>query len=60
MRLGLADRDSAAPVQEDTLFQAGSVSKPVAAFGARKHYRRALSIDPEFASAKTALLELGD
>jgi tetratricopeptide (TPR) repeat protein len=26
---------------------------------ARKHYRKALSIDPEFASAKAALLELG-
>ncbi|MCB1614267.1 MAG: beta-lactamase family protein, partial [Xanthomonadales bacterium] len=33
---GLADRDSGAAVQENTLFQAGSVSKPVAAFGAMR------------------------
>jgi CubicO group peptidase (beta-lactamase class C family) len=33
---GVADRNSGAAVQEDTLFQAGSVSKPVAAFGAMR------------------------
>ena len=33
---GLADRDSGEAVDEDTLFQAGSVSKPVAAFGAMR------------------------
>jgi len=31
---GLADRETGAPVVATTLFQAGSVSKPVAAFGA--------------------------
>jgi len=31
---GLADRELGLPVKRDTLFQAGSVSKPVAAFGA--------------------------
>jgi CubicO group peptidase (beta-lactamase class C family) len=31
---GLADRELGLPVKPDTLFQAGSVSKPVAAFGA--------------------------
>ena len=31
---GLADRETGEPVSVTTLFQAGSVSKPVAAFGA--------------------------
>ena len=31
---GVADRETGAPVETDTLFQAGSVSKPVAALGA--------------------------
>lgn len=31
---GLADRETGQPVVKETLFQAGSVSKPVAAFGA--------------------------
>lgn len=33
---GLADREEARPVESTTLFQAGSVSKPVAAFGAMR------------------------
>jgi CubicO group peptidase (beta-lactamase class C family) len=33
---GLADREEARPVEATTLFQAGSVSKPVAAFGAMR------------------------
>ena len=33
---GLADRETGAPVVPETLFQAGSISKPVAAFGALK------------------------
>jgi CubicO group peptidase (beta-lactamase class C family) len=33
---GVSDRETGAPVKSDTLFQAGSVSKPVAAFGALK------------------------
>ncbi len=33
---GVTDRETGTPVKTDTLFQAGSVSKPVAAFGALK------------------------
>lgn len=33
---GVADRETGEPVTPETLFQAGSVSKPVAAFGAMK------------------------
>nr|NIS30530.1 beta-lactamase family protein [Actinomycetota bacterium] len=33
---GLADRETGEPVKRTTLFQAGSISKPVAAFGAMK------------------------
>jgi CubicO group peptidase (beta-lactamase class C family) len=33
---GLADREAGTPVRLDTLFQAGSVSKPVSAFGAMR------------------------
>ena len=33
---GVADRTTGEPVKPDTLFQAGSISKPVAAFGALK------------------------
>ena len=34
--VGLADRETGAPVTRDTLFQAGSISKPVSAYGALK------------------------
>ncbi|MFB3093124.1 MAG: serine hydrolase domain-containing protein, partial [Dehalococcoidia bacterium] len=33
---GVADRTTGEPVRRDTLFQAGSISKPVSAFGALK------------------------
>ncbi|WP_196138936.1 serine hydrolase [Aliikangiella sp. G2MR2-5] len=43
---GVTDKETMAPVTEDTLFQAGSISKPVAAYGALKlTEQKLLSLD---------------
>ena len=43
---GIADRTTGEPVKPDTLFQAGSISKPVSAFGALKMVdQKQLSLD---------------
>ncbi|MFD2934248.1 serine hydrolase [Spirosoma flavum] len=45
---GVADRDSREPVTSQTLFQAGSISKPVAAYAALKEVERGkLSLDED-------------